>query len=60
MTAHFPDTGRSAHIDISALIEFSHAFDPSMAAEAPTLLTQFLLTLAPALWLRRMRRLQEA
>ena len=66
MTAHFPATGRRAHIDISTLIwgtwpnlrisYGSHDFGPNLAV--PLMLAQFLLTLAPALTLLWMQRRQ--
>lgn len=52
MVAHFPQAGqRGGQIGIGVLMEFSHAFGPSLAAEAPLLLAQFFLTLLPAAWL---------
>jgi hypothetical protein len=62
MVARFAQTGRINSINIGVLMELSHAFGPSLAAEAPIFLAQFLLTLAPALWLlwhQRFARLTE-
>ncbi|HWY62012.1 MAG TPA: hypothetical protein VNW15_08955 [Rhizomicrobium sp.] len=60
MTAHFPPPGqRGGEIGI-ALIGEAWYLAPHPAPEASILLAQFVLTLAPAFWLLRKRRLRSA
>jgi uncharacterized membrane protein HdeD (DUF308 family) len=61
MVARFSQYGsRSNHIEIGTLMDFSHGLGLTLPLAAPVLLAQFLLTLAPALWLLRMQRRQSA
>jgi hypothetical protein len=60
MTVHFPPPGqRGGQIGI-ALIGEAWYLAPHPAREAPILLTQFVLTLAPVFWPLRKRRLRSA
>jgi hypothetical protein len=57
MGADFPQAGRrGGHINVGLLPQSPHLLVLTLAAHGPLLVAQFLLTLAPALWLARKRQ----